>query len=302
MPRTSRFTLTLWDPYNFSAHNDFWSYAVGQQEICPTTGKLHTQCYGETKDGRRLIATVRKHFMFYKVRCNIELSKGTWEENKVYVSKEASRIENTFFEFGEPKPSEQGQRNDIRLFVDAISTGEDDQSLLSNFPSEFLRYGHMITRVRSLRFQEFRKTQRPMTVEWFHGRPGTGKSRQAFERDEPYDLPLISNGSIWFESYLGANLLILDELRPGIDTALLNKILDRYPLQIPVKGNSTWACWTHVIITSNFHPSAFNSPGLERRCTLKHFDTHIPEIPDDSEDYEEVEETFEDQVSTFFRR
>ena len=45
-----------------------------------------------------------------------------------------------------------------------------------------------------------------------------------------------------------------DEGIPNSSLSFLLRILDRYPLQLPVKGTSAIKAWHTVFITSNFKP------------------------------------------------
>lgn len=247
----------------------FWSYFCMQTEICPKTGKIHHQAYGETI-GRRRFETIAKHFAKLPKPPHLESARGTPQENRTYCSKLETGC-GDFEEFGTIRPeTAQGKRCDLDEFATAVINGASDIELANTHPGMMLRYSVHAQKLRQIRFTSFAKKLRDIKVIWLYGPPGSGKSKKAFEYalNHPggFDQPLIANSSVWFENYTGSDLLILDEIKPGsIPTDFLNRLLDRYPIQTPVKGGSTYACWDKVVITSNFLPDSFNSVGLARR-------------------------------------
>lgn len=75
----------------------------------------------------------------------------------------------------------------------------------------------------------------PPNVYWLWGPTGSGKTRYAVEQcGEKY---WISHDEKWFDGYDGQEYVILDDVRAG--SYMFNwllRLLDRYPLQVPVKG------------------------------------------------------------------
>ena len=100
------------------------------------------------------------------------------------------------------------------------------------------------------------------------GPTGVGKSRWANTglhkiRDAPggvgsattYVLPVQRSGGVWWDGYMGEQVLVLDEFDPS-KVALLNllRILDQYKYTGMVKGGTMTADWTEVIITCQHNP------------------------------------------------
>lgn len=100
------------------------------------------------------------------------------------------------------------------------------------------------------------------------GRPGTGKSRYVWDMwgDDLYSL--FSQKPLWFDGYRGEKVLLIEEFEyDGISREMLLKLLDIYPLQVPVKGGSVWAQWTKIYITGNCNMTVGWCPALMRRVT-----------------------------------
>ncbi len=285
----TRYTITLWD--NYVPDMNFFTYFCMQKEKCPQTGTEHFQSYGETL-GRKF-KTVSSYFFKQKIRCNIISASGTASENRDYCSKRKSKI-GDFFEYGAISPdTEQGKRTDLDTFAKRILAGDDDERLSQAHPGMMLKYYNHVKNLRGIKDQKFKRALRTIKAVWLVGPPGTGKSFSAFtwamERGD-FDQPLISNSSVWFESYQGSDVLILDELRTGdLTSSLLNRFLDGYPLPINVKGSSSFACWSKVIITSNYFPQNFNSTGLLRRVNVIEVEGRRQDI------HQQISSVFQDQ-------
>lgn len=58
----------------------------------------------------------------------------------------------------------------------------------------------------------------------------------------------------WFDGYLNQPIVIVDDFRGEYPLPLLLKLLDRYPMQVPIKGGFVNWCPKKVYITSNIRP------------------------------------------------
>lgn len=111
--------------------------------------------------------------------------------------------------------------------------------------------------------------RRAPRVEVLWGAPGVGKSRYVhdfanvhfglgdFGTFEP-DL-WTSKSSQWFDGYSGQRVALFDDYAGGIEFQLFVKLLDRYHLQVPVKGGFTWWYPDWIFITSNVDPENWYS-------------------------------------------
>lgn len=92
----------------------------------------------------------------------------------------------------------------------------------------------------------------PPYVTVLHGPTGSGKTRRAFEHDpELWSYP----GSGWFDGYYGQATVLFDDFSGSeFKITFLLRLLDRYPMQVPVKGGFTWWAPEQIFITSNLSP------------------------------------------------
>ena len=103
-----------------------------------------------------------------------------------------------------------------------------------------------------------KKAEKP-TVHWFYGKTGTGKTRTAYEdacRIYGYDnLWMSKNDDKWFDGYQGQPAVILDDIRPSTHKfSFLLKLLDRYPIEVPIKGGFARWCPKEIWVTAPSTP------------------------------------------------
>lgn len=144
-------------------------YVIGKE--IGENGNEHYQGYCELEK--------RKDFnVIHKALFNahIERRRGTQKQAIDYCKKE-----NNFIEWGTPK--KQGKRSDLDDIVEMIKEGASDIDILTEYPSQFLRYNQHIAKVREIITKEkYTKEWRDITVFYIWGDTGTGKSRYVRER------------------------------------------------------------------------------------------------------------------------
>jgi len=247
-----RFTLTLQSEY--TPDMNFWSYFCYQEEIAPTTGNHHWQAYGETHKKHRDTA-IGTHFKNHNVKCNVLVSKGDATQNIIYCSKNDTSVTHTFKEFGtvKPKHAGQGQRTDLHAYSDAIVAGATNLELIQNHPHCVMKFPKYIDFVRTATLQARSGQRESLKVIYIYGPSGTGKSHYSHTVYPEADTILANK---WFDGYSACDVLRIEDLCPQqFDRNFLLTLLDRYSLKIQIKGGYSYAVWTKVIITSNYHPS-----------------------------------------------
>jgi len=88
----------------------------------------------------------------------------------------------------------------------------------------------------------------------YFGATGTGKSRRAWEELGMEAYPKDPRTKFWC-GYQGQKNVVIDEFRGGIDIGHLLRWLDRYPVNVEIKGSSMPLSAEKFILTSNMHPS-----------------------------------------------
>lgn len=131
--------------------------------------------------------------------------------------------------------------------------------------------------LRSIRADHCKPTAITRTCNVFWGATGTGKSRRAWDEAGMDAYAKDPRTKFWC-GYSGETNVIFDEFRGAIDIGHLLRWLDRYPVNVEIKGSSTPLRCKTIWITSNLSPSEWY-PGLDeatlsallRRLTVVHF-------------------------------
>jgi len=117
--------------------------------------------------------------------------------------------------------------------VELIRAGELKR-VREEYPEEYCRHGR--------KFKEYYRDvvpakHREREVFWYWGKTGTGKTRKAVE--EAGEDMWMSSGSLqWFDGYTGQANVIIDDIRPGtVPFHYLLRVLDRYAMKVPIKGD-----------------------------------------------------------------
>lgn len=240
-------------------------YLRGQQEECPTTGRLHHQV---------IVGFPRPQRRSY---CVNHVGPGHWESTRSdaadrYVWKEETSIRGTRFQLGE-KAIRRNSATDWAKILDSAKTGNINGSLLFtlDIPADIqIRYYRSLLAIAS---DNERPTGIEKVVNVFFGRSGTGKSRLAWEQAGPHAYPKDPR-SKWWDGYQGQEHVVIDEFRGSIDVSHILRWLDRYPVRVERKGSSICLRATTFWITSNLDPEQWYSDldsmtleALKRRLT-----------------------------------
>lgn len=267
---------------------------VYQIERGEEAGRLHIQAYLEFSRAVRRSHLTR---VFGRVVDSRTCDAGR-QANIGYVTKEDTRVDGPWT-IGEA--GQQGRRSDLLRVQAMVAEGAP---LLDIWEAEFpsmVRYAPAIERYRFFRNQE-RASDQPLVVNVYWGETGTGKSRRArFEAAQVGgglfcpDIPDRPGGSKWFDGYHGQRCILLDDYSGEYGCNWFKRFLDRYAIQLPVKGGFVMRECTHVFITSNKNPddwypeaSQADRDALRRRYSFvcRHVNTWYP--PQDDSDNESV--------------
>lgn len=235
--RSIVFTINRWDQ---SLVEQLRAYAASECEymrfgfeIAPTTGREHIQGWLQWSNPRQVGNFWKKFNHAY-----VAPRHGTVEDNQRYTAKEGR-----WEEFG--TPPKQGERADWELARSQLANRKSVREVIDAQP-------HLLPTIRALERYATLSRQPPqdrdVRVLYIHGPAGCGKTRAIHEAyPDAYWKP---EGE-WWDGYEGQPVVVLDDYYSDIRYQQILRVLDRYPLRLPVKGGFVPAEYTTVLITSN---------------------------------------------------
>lgn len=260
-------------------------YYVVQQEICPTTQRIHWQGYMELPHSmtRAQIQTQ----IFDDPTIHIEQRRGTPEQAKQYCMKLESRAPGTEpTEYGDM--GVQGTRTDLDpLYEISTAVAKGTMSIeeaIEQNPQVVVKHHRGLAFVADYASIKKSATFRHIHTRVIWGDPGTGKSAFVYQWCATQKLELykqtceLGNGSApWWDGVTDKHKVILIEDFAGarsMTLTLLLQILDGSQCRVQKKGSFAYLMHEHVFILSNMNPSEWypleseeRSQALTRRIT-----------------------------------
>lgn len=225
------------------------TYVVGQLEEAPTTGHQHIQCFLQLKKPCR-ISWLKRHI---GAEIHWEPMRGTAEEASDYCKKDDTRVMGPW-EHG--TITRRGKVMGLNEAIDLIRSGAPLRDVIETYPAVWVHHGRGLLDLRQrLQLEQDRRKFGPEGPEvWvLYGPSGTGKSRIVAHEwpDAFWKIP----GEKWWDGYDRQETVVLDDFKDG-DLRLtdLQRLLDRYPLWVEVKGGAVPMLAKRYVITSNTHP------------------------------------------------
>jgi len=235
-----------------------WQAESGKQETPHLQGYI-------LFDAPRRLAFVKKMLP----TAHWETRKGTHEQAADYCNKEDTRVEGPWT-LGEPPAP--GKRNDIHNLKRLIDEGATDLQLWEDEFSTMLKYHKGASIYKRLKSEV--RTEKTFVVV-ITGPTNTGKSHHANLFPNMYFLAPGQRGApIWFDGYDNHKTLVIDEFYGWIPYDFFLRLLDKYALQVPVKGTFVNFNSKFIVITSNkpaidwYHFDNFTPGPLLRRIDL----------------------------------
>lgn len=250
MSRYRNWCFTKFENMNIDVDSLDWevaSYIVYQKEKCPDTGKFHIQGYVEFQKALGM-KSVKSWFSDPKI--HLERRKGSQQQAIDYCKKDDSRVEGPW-EHGTPK--RQGKRNDMGTIVELIKEGTDWEEIIDEFPGQYIRYHRGFEKVKNMLGRS--NNQREVKVFVYWGEPGSGKTRKVYELEPDVFRVNLGQDAKWWDGYDGQEAIVFDDFYGQVSRARMLHLLDRYPMNLEVKGGFTSARWIRVYITSNQSPN-----------------------------------------------
>lgn len=223
-------------------------YTIFQEER-GQEGTIHYQGYLEFSNPKTL-AYLKKHV---SNRAHFETRKGTAASCIDYCSKEDTRVSGPY-SAGTPAQKTQGQRTDLEEACATLAAG-GLKRLREELPHMYVKFSRGFEALAAA--TPMRPREAPEVIV-LYGPTGTGKTKYFFDTapiDESWTLPITSG--LWFDGYDSQPHVLLDDFAgraSKMELAHLLRLLDRYPLRVPVKGGFTVWSPTTIYITTNIHP------------------------------------------------
>lgn len=183
-------------------------------------------------------------------KAHFEPRRGTAEQARDYCRKDESRVSGPY-ECGTWAPTTPGQRTDLEAAIDTLKR-DGLKRVAEEHPELLLKYSRGF---QTLALFTAPRRRHPPTVSLYYGKTGTGKTRAAY--DEYPDLYRKPPGHTWFDGYSNEECLLLDDFSGAASKTRLDyllQLLDRYPIQLEVKGGHCQLLATTIIVTTNIHP------------------------------------------------
>lgn len=250
-------------------------YACGQREIGAGTGTHHDQFYVEFSTTKTLQALRELlpggHF---EVRCGTKQDAHDYAVKEGKFASDKTGVPGTKWEIGEWRGAargggRQGAREDLETVQRRLNEGATVADIYQEFPHIAARYPKFVDRCAQI-------ATKPRTWETqvivFKGPTGCGKTSLAHEL---YPDIWTKPDGFWFDSYDRHPHVLIDDFAGGRDCGIsyrmLLRILDRYPLLVPVKTNFAQFVPRVIVITTNVEPRDWypweDFAPLERRIT-----------------------------------
>jgi len=145
----------------------------------------------------------------------------------------------------------QGKRTDIDAAIACVITG-GIKKVVEEHPDAFIKY-HAGLEKLAFRNTKPRNHNDPPVITWLYGKTGTGKTRRVVEK-EP-DLWISGRDLKWWDGYDNQEAVLFDDFRGDFCTFHeLLRLLDRYPINVAVKGGFRVFNSKRIYITSAYKP------------------------------------------------
>lgn len=231
------------------------SYLIYQLELSPS-GTPHFQGYMELEKKMRLNAIKR---LLGSNSVHIERRQGTAQEAADYCRKEDTYVEGgSRFEYGEMRDVQPGKRNDLAEFKDLVMSGQKrKRELCDSHPGIMARYPRFYENL-TLCTRPVRTS--PLEVILHIGDTGLGKTRTVMDahlQDQSFYIAPLSNSTFWYDHYDQHETVLLDDFSGSsshMSLVTLLRLLDRYPVMVPVKGAHVWWLPNRIYVTTNILP------------------------------------------------
>ncbi len=218
-------------------------YLCGQLEK-GEQGHVHFQGYIQFYRTTR-----RSWIMNNLVKCDARVQKGTNDQARNYTRKQRTRVA-IWKEAGQFAKG-RGSRTDISgLYELAKDTNMSLQAIAEEMPSAYMKYYKAVAHIKTLPALIAPWIREGLKVTVLYGPPDSGKTYWAYKQDQKlYAIPVGKN--LWWDNYVGQETVLMDDFSGQMRLVDLLRVLDKYPVLVPIKGSFVYLQCLHIIITTN---------------------------------------------------
>lgn len=247
----------------------FWVFVKNNPTISPQAyltqlGKLPNFQYASFSEEKVATTHYQGYIEFNKLKdlnwviknlpgCHIERRKGTQQEADDYTKKmDGSHVSGPYVA-GTLTPNEQGKRNDVAAAVALLQEG-GIRAVAEQMPEAYVKFHRGLNALALVN----KPVKRVPEVHLCFGPTATGKTRRFHSLapdNDKWANPLTDG--FWLDGYFGQSWCLIDDFAGGLSKwSLTNvlRILDRYDVQVPVKGGFAWFNPSVIYVTTNIHP------------------------------------------------
>lgn len=244
--KTDDENLHEWMEYQWAS--GAYTYMVAQVERGHETDKVHLQ-------GFCVLGTKRRIGQMKKLdgRAHWEQMKGTIAQAVDYCKKVDTRIDGPW-EYGEVKGA--GRPSTLELVGDMVKQGRTDQEIANEAPTVFMRNYKGIQALRVALKIRIKVRDWAPEIWVLYGPSRTGKSAFAHANwPDAYWKPKDQGDTYWWDGYMGEDVVVIDDMSGNrMKLGNAQNLMDRYPLEVPVKGGMVQMVAHTYVFTTNIHP------------------------------------------------
>lgn len=238
-------------------------YFCMADEIGAETNKLHTHVFFHTRNPIRF-STLRNKLTKINADFHIDSCKGTASENRNYVfkqdkwakdrSKHDTALIETQEEWGELPVSHQGERTDLENLLNMVEEGYTDMQIIRKNPDTSIKNLDKIGKLRAIYLTDKYLGVRRLNlrVHYVFGQTGTGKTRNILDHYGDGNVYRVTDYQHPFDHYQQEPVILFEEFRSSLRLSDMLNYLDIYPVQLPARYHQKVACYTEVIVCSNW--------------------------------------------------
>lgn len=226
---------------------DYLKYAIFQREKGEESGIEHFQFFVDFKNARTF-KWVKENLPY---GCHFKPMRSTKTLCKNYCSKTDTRISETYYEIGEFV--EERQRTDLASILDMIKQKIPFDVIQEAYPTQCIMYKRQLQEyAQTLSNKENKSKLRDVKVYYLYGEPGCGKTSLMVKELGLENTFLVDTyDKSMFTLYNNEENIVFDEFTGKVEITYMNKLLDRYPVQLRGLNVVKMASYSTVWVISN---------------------------------------------------